>query len=147
MTHPLVLRDVGQRRFTLSICRHRESIRASTGTDRWLIANIDTVGDHLKYLFQPLGGVSVCLRFAVTRGPPRTASRVDRTDKLCRLRYTMLSKIPARVFPRSKCLVSEGTMATVVIRQTNHRFENLFFSGMAVVILVSVLVGFAPSYY
>jgi hypothetical protein len=38
-------------------------------------------------------------------------------------------------------------MATVVIRQTNHRFENLFFSGMAVVILVSVLVGFAPSYY
>ena len=38
-------------------------------------------------------------------------------------------------------------MATVVIRKTKHRFENLFFSGMAVVILVSVLVGFAPSYY
>ena len=38
-------------------------------------------------------------------------------------------------------------MATVVIRQTNHRIENLLFSGMAVVILVSVLVGFAPSYY
>jgi hypothetical protein len=38
-------------------------------------------------------------------------------------------------------------MATVVIRQTNRRFEHLFFSGMAVVILVSVLVGFAPSYY
>jgi hypothetical protein len=38
-------------------------------------------------------------------------------------------------------------MATVVIRQTNRRFENLFFSCMAVVILVSVLVGFAPTYY
>ena len=38
-------------------------------------------------------------------------------------------------------------MATVVIRQTNHRFENLFFSGMAVAILVSVFVGFAKSYY
>ena len=38
-------------------------------------------------------------------------------------------------------------MATGVIRQTNHRFENLFFSGMAVAILVSVFVGFAKSYY
>ena len=38
-------------------------------------------------------------------------------------------------------------MATGVIRQINHRFENLFFSGMAVAILVSVFVGFAKSYY
>jgi hypothetical protein len=38
-------------------------------------------------------------------------------------------------------------MAAVVIRQNNHRFENLFFSGMAVAILVSVFVGFAKSYY
>ena len=38
-------------------------------------------------------------------------------------------------------------MATGVIRQGNRRFEHLFFSGMAVVILVSVFVGFAPSYY
>jgi hypothetical protein len=38
-------------------------------------------------------------------------------------------------------------MATGVIRQSNQRFDDLFFSSMAVVILVSVLVGFAPSYY
>ena len=38
-------------------------------------------------------------------------------------------------------------MVTGVIRQTNHRFENLFFSGMAVALLVSVFVGFAKSYY
>lgn len=38
-------------------------------------------------------------------------------------------------------------MATGVIRQGNRRFEDLFFSGMAVVILVSVFVGFAPTYY
>ena len=38
-------------------------------------------------------------------------------------------------------------MVTGVIRQSNQRFENLFFSGMAVVILASVFVGFAHSYY
>jgi hypothetical protein len=38
-------------------------------------------------------------------------------------------------------------MATGVIRPNSQRFENLFFSGMAVVILVSVFVGFAHSYY
>ena len=38
-------------------------------------------------------------------------------------------------------------MATGVIRQNNQRFDDLFFSSIAVVILVSVLVGFAPSYY
>jgi len=32
-------------------------------------------------------------------------------------------------------------------RQHDDRFDNLFFSGMAVVILVSVFVGFAHSYY
>jgi hypothetical protein len=40
-----------------------------------------------------------------------------------------------------------GTMATGVIRQGNHRFENLFFSGMAVLILGAVFLGFARSYY
>ncbi len=40
-----------------------------------------------------------------------------------------------------------GTMATGVIPQSKHRFEDLFFIGMAVVILASVFVGFAPSYY
>ena len=38
-------------------------------------------------------------------------------------------------------------MATVVIRQNKRRFENLFFSGMAVLILVTVFLGFARSYY
>ena len=38
-------------------------------------------------------------------------------------------------------------MATEAIPKSKLRFENLFFSGMAVVILVSVFVGFAPSYY
>jgi len=38
-------------------------------------------------------------------------------------------------------------MATGVIRQSNHRFENLFFSGMAVLILATVFLGFARSYY
>ena len=40
-----------------------------------------------------------------------------------------------------------GTVATGVIRQTNRRFEDLFFIGMAGVILVSVFVGFAKSYF
>ena len=38
-------------------------------------------------------------------------------------------------------------MATGVIRQNKRRFENLFFSGMAVLILVTVFLGFARSYY
>ena len=38
-------------------------------------------------------------------------------------------------------------MATGVIRQNNRRFENLFFSGMAVLTLATVFVGFARSYY
>jgi hypothetical protein len=38
-------------------------------------------------------------------------------------------------------------VATAVTRKGNNRFDRLFFSGMAVVILVSVLVGFAPTYY
>ncbi len=38
-------------------------------------------------------------------------------------------------------------MATGVIRQNKRRFENLFFSGMAVLILATVFVGFARSYY
>jgi hypothetical protein len=38
-------------------------------------------------------------------------------------------------------------MATGVIRQSNNRFENLFFSGMAVLILATVFLGFARSYY
>jgi hypothetical protein len=38
-------------------------------------------------------------------------------------------------------------MATGVIRQNSRRFEDLFFAGMAAVILVSVFVGFAKSYY
>lgn len=38
-------------------------------------------------------------------------------------------------------------MATAVIRQRKLRFENHFFSAMAVVILASVFVGFARTYY
>jgi hypothetical protein len=39
-------------------------------------------------------------------------------------------------------------MATGVIRrQSVRRFDNLFFPGMAVLILASVIVGFGPSYY
>jgi hypothetical protein len=38
-------------------------------------------------------------------------------------------------------------MATDAIRQGNRRFENLFFSGMAVLILTTVFLGFARSYY
>src|SRR5437899_3521724 len=38
-------------------------------------------------------------------------------------------------------------MATGVIRQGNHRLENLFFSGMAVLILGTVFLGSARSYY
>jgi hypothetical protein len=38
-------------------------------------------------------------------------------------------------------------MATRVIRQPNRRFENLFFSGMVVLILGTVFLGFARSYY
>jgi hypothetical protein len=37
-------------------------------------------------------------------------------------------------------------MATGVIGQGNRRFENLFFSGMAVLILTTVFLGFARSY-
>jgi hypothetical protein len=38
-------------------------------------------------------------------------------------------------------------MASGVIRQSNHRLENLFFPGMAVLILAAVFLGFARSYY
>ena len=38
-------------------------------------------------------------------------------------------------------------MATGVIRQSNRRFEHLFFSGTAVLILAIVFLGFARSYY
>lgn len=38
-------------------------------------------------------------------------------------------------------------MATGVIRQSDHRFESLFFSSMAVLILATVFLGFARSYY
>lgn len=50
-----------------------------------------------------------------------------------------------RVHARSASF--RGAMATGVIRQSNHRFENLFFSGMAVLILITVFLGFARSYY
>jgi hypothetical protein len=38
-------------------------------------------------------------------------------------------------------------MTTSVLHQNDYRFEHLFFSGMALVILVFVFVGFAPTYY
>ncbi len=38
-------------------------------------------------------------------------------------------------------------MATGVIRHNNRRFDNLFFSGMAVLILATVFLGFARTYY
>jgi hypothetical protein len=37
--------------------------------------------------------------------------------------------------------------AVVIRQQSNRRFDNFFFSGMAVLILASVFVGFARSYY
>jgi hypothetical protein len=37
-------------------------------------------------------------------------------------------------------------MATGVIRQSNQRFENLFFAGMVVLFATIVFVGFARSY-
>jgi hypothetical protein len=37
-------------------------------------------------------------------------------------------------------------MATGLIPQSNRRFDDLFFLSMGVVILVSVFVGFGPSY-
>jgi hypothetical protein len=37
--------------------------------------------------------------------------------------------------------------ATSAVRQSNYRFEHLFFSGMAFLILAGVFVGFARSYY
>jgi hypothetical protein len=46
---------------------------------------------------------------------------------------------------RQEELVSIGEIvATAVIRKGKNRFDTLFFSGMAVVILASALVGFAP---
>jgi hypothetical protein len=38
-------------------------------------------------------------------------------------------------------------MATHVVRHTDGRFEKFFFPGMAVLILVTVFLGFARSYY
>ena len=38
-------------------------------------------------------------------------------------------------------------MATGVLRQRNRRFDSAFFSAMAVVVLVSVLVGFSQTYF
>jgi len=38
-------------------------------------------------------------------------------------------------------------MATGIVRRGNHAYENLFFSGMALVFLVCVFIGFAPTYY
>jgi uncharacterized membrane protein SpoIIM required for sporulation len=38
-------------------------------------------------------------------------------------------------------------MATSVVRHRDGRFENLFFSSMAVLILVMVFLGFAHTYY
>jgi hypothetical protein len=38
-------------------------------------------------------------------------------------------------------------MATGIIRRGNHGYENLFFSSMAGVFLVSVFIGFARTYY
>src|SRR5947208_3542901 len=52
---------------------------------------------------------------------------------------------PKRVHAQSASF--RGTMATGVIRQGNHRLENLFFSGMAVLILGTVFLGSARSYY
>jgi hypothetical protein len=57
------------------------------------------------------------------------------------LEWVWVSSISARILrnvPKSRAGVS---------RQGNHRFENLFFSGMAVLILGTVFLGFARSYY
>src|SRR5260370_29100527 len=56
------------------------------------------------------------------------------------------SKAPAHSLNRD-VLPDGRTMATGVIRQSNHHFENLFFSAMAVLILATVFLGFARSYY
>ena len=38
-------------------------------------------------------------------------------------------------------------MATAVLRPRKIRFDNVFFSAMAVVVLVSVIVGFSQTYF
>ncbi len=38
-------------------------------------------------------------------------------------------------------------MATAALQRHNRRFDDLFFSAMAVVVLVSVLVGFSQTYF
>ena len=38
-------------------------------------------------------------------------------------------------------------MATRVVRHGDARFEKFFFSGMAVLILITVFLGFARTYY
>ena len=38
-------------------------------------------------------------------------------------------------------------MATSVVRHRDGRFEDFFFSGMAVLVLVTVFLGFARTYY
>ena len=38
-------------------------------------------------------------------------------------------------------------MATGIVRRCNHGYENLFFSSMAAVFLVTVFIGFARTYY
>jgi hypothetical protein len=40
-----------------------------------------------------------------------------------------------------------GTMATRVVRYSEGRFEKFFFSGMAILILATVFLGFARTYY
>jgi hypothetical protein len=59
----------------------------------------------------------------------------------------MLRKIPARAFPRSRCLVSEGDYGNRGHPPNQSSLRRSLFSAMAVAILASVFVGFAKSYY
>jgi len=47
----------------------------------------------------------------------------------------------------TKVIGDEGAAPGTIRRQRDCRFDRFFFSGMAVVVLASVFVGFARSYY
>ena len=59
----------------------------------------------------------------------------------------MLSDVWVKDGPRSIRFVLGEHVAVAVIRQRNRRFEDLFFPGMAVLILATVFLGFARTYY
>src|SRR5258708_25948053 len=73
----------------------------------------------------------------------RSRCRTERNESFCAERFAPIFADSralvghCSLFPRSHAQGGTGeTMATGVIRQSNNRFENLFFSGMAVLIQI-----------